>query len=50
MKLARDKLAVYGSSENEIENAKNEDGVRKAKRAKRRAAANREKVRFVAFR
>ncbi len=31
MKLAKDKLLVYGLTEKEIENAKNEDGVQKAK-------------------
>ena len=31
MKLARDKLLVYGLTEKEIENASNEDGVQKAK-------------------
>ena len=30
MKLARDKLLVYGLTEKEIENASNEDGVQKA--------------------
>ena len=36
MKLARDKLLVYGLSEKEIENVKNEDGVQKAKMILRR--------------
>jgi cobalt-zinc-cadmium efflux system membrane fusion protein len=31
MKLAKDKLLVYGLTEQEIENAKNEDGVQKAR-------------------
>jgi cobalt-zinc-cadmium efflux system membrane fusion protein len=31
MKLAKDKLLVFGLTEKEIENAKNEDGVQKAK-------------------
>ena len=31
MKLAKDKLLVYGLTEKEIENARNEDGVQKAK-------------------
>ena len=31
MKLARDKLLVYGLTDKEIENASNEDGVQKAK-------------------
>ena len=31
MKLAKDKLLVYGLTDKEIENAKNEDGVQKAK-------------------
>ena len=31
MKIAKDKLLVYGLSEAEIENAKNEDGVQKAR-------------------
>ena len=31
MKLAKDKLLVYGLTEKEIENAKSEDGVQKAK-------------------
>ena len=31
MKLAKDKLLVYGLTEEEIKNAPNEDGVQKAK-------------------
>ena len=31
MKLAKDKLLVYGLTEKEIEDATNEDGVQKAK-------------------
>ena len=31
MKLAKDKLLVYGLTNKEIENARNEDGVQKAK-------------------
>ena len=31
MKLAKDKLLVYGLTEKEIEDAKNEDGVQKAR-------------------
>ena len=31
MKLAKDKLLVYGLTEKEIENAKSEDGVQKAR-------------------
>ena len=39
MKLARDELAVDGSSENEIENAKNEDGVQKAEASEKTCVA-----------
>ena len=31
MKLAKDKLLVYGLTDKEIEDAKNEDGVQKAR-------------------
>ena len=31
MKLAKDKLLVYGLTEKEIEDAQNEDGVQKAR-------------------
>ena len=39
MKLAKDKLLVYGLTEKEIENAKSEDGVQKAKMILRSRAA-----------
>ena len=39
MKLAKDKLLVYGLTEKEIENAKHEDGVQKAKMILRGLAA-----------
>ena len=39
MKLAKDKLLVYGLTEKEIENARNEDGVQKAKMILRSRAA-----------
>jgi membrane fusion protein, heavy metal efflux system len=39
MKLAKDKLLVYGLTDKEIENARNEDGVQKAKMILRSRAA-----------
>ena len=39
MKLAKDKLLVYGLTDKEIENAKSEDGVQKAKMILRSRAA-----------
>ena len=39
MKLAKDKFLVYGLTDKEIENAKNEDGVQKAKMILRSRAA-----------
>ena len=41
MKLAKDKLLVYGLTDKEIENARNEDGVQKAKMILRLAGCRR---------